>query len=171
MRFYLELQNDILEEAYDEIYAVLRNLADNGITEDQLEVWKNQIQQDYLMDYNNPHNFSFAVIRYLNSGFGVPLMQNELNQFKSLTVEDINRVAEKYFDPDDFKIALIGNLKYECTSISERFEGIEYVDKLGNKTDPDSYKKKKEKELSDWEKGFKEGAEAGTKANEGEPGF
>ena len=163
MTFSLELDNKILEEAYGEIYDVLRDLADNGITQDKFESWQHQIIQEYLMAYNNPENFSYGVTKYLNSGFDISLMQNELNQFNLMTLDDVNRVAKKYFDPDNFKIAIIGNLEHEVTSFSEQFENIEYVNVLGESINPNSVKTK-EQDKSILKKAFEEGAQSGYEA-------
>ena len=129
--FNIQIPNEGLNEIYDEINNILYALGDEGISQNDLALWKEHVVQEYMVVYNNPIAFSRVVLKYLNSGFNLTLMEDELENLNATTIDDYKRIAQKYFNPDNFKVIMIGNIDSEPVDFTQRFEGLEYVDVYG----------------------------------------
>lgn len=138
--FNLQVPNEGLDEIYDEINNILYTLGDEGLSQKELELWKEHVVQEYMVVYNNPIAFSRVVLKYLNSGFDPSLMEHELENLNATTVDDYKRIAKQYFNPDNFKVIMIGDMDAEPVDFTQRFETLEYVDVYGQSitksTDP-----------------------------------
>ena len=69
-----ETQED-LNAGYDRLHNMLIKLGEEGITKTELEYWKTQVNQEYLIVYNNPIIYSKLILKYLNSGLNMTLIR------------------------------------------------------------------------------------------------
>ena len=51
-----------------------------NISETELEIWKKEVNQAYLILYNNPIKYSKLILKYLNSGFDLNAIEGELEK-------------------------------------------------------------------------------------------
>ena len=75
-----EVKNTDLNQVYWDLYNTLLSLGEEGIFEPVLEYWKEHINQEYSIMYNNPVEYSQVVSRYLNSGFNLGKIFGELEK-------------------------------------------------------------------------------------------
>ncbi|UJP66614.1 insulinase family protein [Mongoliitalea daihaiensis] len=93
---------------YEMVYEI-RNLRDNGITEEELVAAKANLSGSFGRSLESPStiaNFAINTERYkLPKDF----YSTYLQQLNALTVADINAAAKKYLKPDNLYITVVGN--------------------------------------------------------------
>ena len=92
--------------------------------------------------YNNPIKYSKLILKYLNSGFDLNAIEGELEKLNTVTLDDYNRVANKYFNPDNFKVIITANK--EPREFTNQFNGMSYVDEFGTSIERDLIPEKKD---------------------------
>ena len=131
-----------LNTSYQKLYNTLQELSSGDISETELEIWKKEVNQAYLILYNNPIKYSKLILKYLNSGFDLDAIETELEKLNTVTLDDYNRVANKYFNPDNFKVIITANK--EPREFTNQFNGMSYVDEFGTSIERDSIPEKKD---------------------------
>lgn len=86
------------KEMEEVLFEEIKEMIDNGITDEELEKVKNQQEAQFVSDKKDVLGKAQSLADY-NAYFGDPNMINtELQKYLSVTKEDILRVARKYFD-------------------------------------------------------------------------
>lgn len=85
------------EEAEKEILAELERLKDGDVTQEELNKLKINAKADFIYSLESSSNVASLFGEYLSKGNIKPLLEYE-DKLDRLTVEEITRIAKKYFD-------------------------------------------------------------------------
>lgn len=137
------VRNAVTDSSVYEMLYEIRNLAENGITVEELEMAKANLSGRFGRSLENPNNIASFAINIARYGLSNDYYSNYLQRLDALTVEDINEVAKKYMMPENLYITVVGN-GAEIKEGLSRFGEVRLYDETGNEV--------QEIELSDADK-------------------
>ena len=105
---YVASANEKIAEAVDVIKSVWEEVAESGITEEELEQAKVYLTGAYPLRFDG--NLSIAGILAGMQADEMPAsyIKNRNAMVEALTLDDINRIARKLFKPDDLHFVVVG---------------------------------------------------------------
>lgn len=101
-------QNDRIAEAIEVTQNVWADVAENGVTADQLEAAKAYLTGEYPLRFDGNASIAgiLAGMQYIGLG---PEYVTERNGFiEAVTLEDVNRVAAEWLDPEGLRFVVVG---------------------------------------------------------------
>ena len=131
MFFALTVDTVNADSTFFAISKPVQDLIDRGMTDDELSIAKEIIYNETITAYYNPHSFSHHVLKRFSNDYNVKSMEDELDRFDSVRIDDINRVLKKYFNLNDFSIVVMGDTDQEFKFL-QNYTPIEYVDRYGS---------------------------------------
>jgi zinc protease len=87
---------DVEKTMYDEI----NKLITNGITDEEFQKVKNQVESDFVSDKKSVLSKCYALAKYYSYYRNPNLINTEIDKYNKVTKDDIIRVAKKYFSTD-----------------------------------------------------------------------
>jgi zinc protease len=125
------VRSEVTDSAVYEIIHEIRNIVDKGITQKELDAAKANLSGSFGRSLESPStiaNFAINTERYnLPKDFYATYLQ----RLNALTVEDINRAAQKYLKPENMYITVVGNGSVIRDGLSQ-FGEIKQFDNMGN---------------------------------------
>ncbi|SHN20943.1 Predicted Zn-dependent peptidase [Cyclobacterium lianum] len=103
------VRNAVTDSSIHEMIYEIRNMAESGITEDELEMAKANLSGRFGRSLENPNNIASFAINISRYGLPADFYSNYLQRLDALTVEDINEAARKYMMPENLYITVVGN--------------------------------------------------------------
>ncbi len=103
------VRNAVTDSSVHEILYEIQNIAENGITAEELETAKANLSGRFGRSLENPNTIATFAINTARYGLSDDYYSNYLKRLEALTVEDINAVAEKYMKPENLYITVVGN--------------------------------------------------------------
>lgn len=97
------------DSAIVEMVYEIRNLRDNGITEEELIAAKANLSGSFGRSLESPSTIANFAINTERYNLPKDFYSTYLQQLNALTVEDINAAAKKYLKPDNLYITVVGN--------------------------------------------------------------
>jgi zinc protease len=106
--FYIVTTPERTKEAIDALKAEIQGVIDEGITPEEFERAKNQTLGALAIDLqtNSSIAATMAYHEIMNLGWDFPFLQPE--KVRKVTIEDISRVAKKYWTLDRHILAVVG---------------------------------------------------------------
>jgi zinc protease len=125
------VRTEVTDSAVYEMLYEIRNIVDNGVTEEELEAAKANLSGSFGRSLESPStiaNFAINTERYnLPSDFYATYLQ----RLNDITVEDVNRAAKKYLNPDGLYITVVGNGSAIKDGLAQ-FGEVKLFDKMGD---------------------------------------
>jgi len=97
------------DSAIHEMIYEIRNLAENGVTEDELQAAKANLGGSFGRSLESPSTIASFAINTERYGLPDDFYATYLQQLNAVTVEDVNKAARKYLMPDNLYITAVGN--------------------------------------------------------------
>lgn len=100
------------EQCLDSVEAVREEVVriiDKGITEGELKEARESIINSFVFNFDTPAKIINRQMTYELFGYPTDFAERTLELIKKVTVEDVNRAAKKYIDPDKFVLLGVGN--------------------------------------------------------------
>ena len=94
----MQIKPEILE---GEIEVILQDIKDNGVLNSELEKAKNQTESDFVNGNATIARRAENLASYYTFYGNTALINTELQKYMNVTVQDIQRVAKKYFTKDN----------------------------------------------------------------------
>ncbi|MDN3689031.1 insulinase family protein [Cyclobacterium jeungdonense] len=126
------VRNAVTDSSVHEILYEIRNIAENGITKEELETAKANLSGRFGRSLENPNTIATFAINTARYGLSDDYYSNYLKRLEALTVEDINAAAEKYMKPENLYITVVGNGS-EIKDGLARFGEVELYSNEGDK--------------------------------------
>ncbi len=104
------------QEAFDAIMEVLKDVRDNGITEQELNSAKNYITGMYKVGMQDYSAQADSYLSYEMLGLGWKRVDSFVDDINSVTLDDVKRVAKKYFDLEGYTVVKLGPKKQKGKS-------------------------------------------------------
>jgi len=129
---YIQIRGNIqyeeLYRLYNELKSEFKMLSSNSITESELEYAKKAKINSYNNRLYNPRQLStFIQDNYNLNGYSLDEISNKWKYIQNVTRREVNDVAAKMFDPNNFMMVVVGN-KDSCSTFLEQFENVEYYE-------------------------------------------
>ena len=146
MRAFASVRNAVTDSAIVELVYEIDRLGKELVSEDELQLVKQKYAGSLIRSLENPENianFTYNVkTQNLPSNFYNDLLKN----IKKVTREDIQRVAVKYFSPQQLRIVVTGKgsdilNKLENIQLNGETVKVSYYDKFGNITERPTFSK------------------------------
>lgn len=114
-------------EAIDAIIKQVERLQDEAITEKELQDVKDQILNSSVFEYDSYEEVLSE--RMSNDYRGLPedAYEQYIEEVQATTIEDVQEVAQKYLDPDNLQILVVGN-KEEIGDQLEKYGDVNKID-------------------------------------------
>ncbi len=108
---YCQTKAESMSAAIDMMLEIMRNVKENGITAEEMETAHESIINGYVFNYDTPAKYVKQKAFLELMDFPADQMQIDLDAFQKVTLEDCNRVAAKYIEPDKLAFVITGNKK------------------------------------------------------------
>ena len=103
----------VLAEATDSaIYEIIQEIEgyrEKGITDDELQFMKNSIGQREVLDYETPRQKSSFLRRIIHYDLDNSFIDDQSKLIARITKEELNALAKKYLDLNQFYIVIVGD--------------------------------------------------------------
>lgn len=124
-----KIQYKNFNSLYTEIHNEFINLASNSITQEELDRLKKIEINSYNKNLFKPESFnSFIQTHYNFNGYSLQKISDKWDKIENATLKDVNFVASKIFDPNNYIMVIFGD-KDSCTTILNNFENVEYYER------------------------------------------
>ncbi|MFC4870649.1 M16 family metallopeptidase [Negadavirga shengliensis] len=103
------VRTEVTDSAVYEMIYEIRNLAENGITEQELKTAKANLSGRFGRSLENPSTIASFAINIARYGLPEDFYSSYLQRLDALTEEEINHAAKKYLKPENLHITVVGN--------------------------------------------------------------
>lgn len=103
-----EVANEFTDNAIEEIYNELKILATVPVPVDELQLVKNYSMGRMLKALDGPFRLADSLDAMLMHGLDYNFYQRFINETREITQDDIIRLTNKYFKPEDLTIVVAG---------------------------------------------------------------
>ncbi len=104
-----EVNNDVVNDALKEIYAEIKRLRTELMTEKELEMVRNYLLGDLLRSLDGPFAMASSLRTLLDYNLGYDYYDNIVKEVNNITVDDVRNCTEKYLHEDSMIEVLAGN--------------------------------------------------------------
>lgn len=123
-------RNDQLENTHELIRSVLKKLADEGITSEELSRAKAYKTGAIPLNMESPAMIAKKIIEAIVKGYTVEDLPKEIDYYNRVTIEDVNHVIREYLHPEKMNVVIVGDVR----SIKRQLEKIGYYQKVHYKS-------------------------------------
>jgi len=125
------VRSEVTDSAVYEIIYEIRNIVENGVTQKELDAAKANLSGSFGRSLESPSTIANFAINTERYDLAKDFYATYLQRLNALTVEDINRAAEKYLKPENMYITVVGNGAVIKDGLSQ-FGEIKQFDNMGN---------------------------------------
>jgi len=108
LEVYLETDNAKKDIAVDALKKVLRNLYENGISEEELNSTKNFSQASFLRNNERKENRSHSLISFEALGLGFNYLNRLFLEIDAVSLEEMNDYIKEVLNPEKGVQIIIG---------------------------------------------------------------
>ncbi len=101
-------QNTRVAESLDVIKAELARLAQDGITDEELQDAKTYLTGSYPLRFDTNEKIAGQLVAIQDAELGIDYIVKRNSLIEAVTVEDIRRVAARLLRPDDLIVTIVG---------------------------------------------------------------
>ncbi len=114
-------------EATDAVAKQIERLQNEPITEKELQDTKDQILNSAVFEYDSYEEVLSQQMSYDYRGLPSDAFEQYIDGVRETTIEDVQRVAQEYLDPDNLQILVVGN-KEEIGNQLEKYGEVNEID-------------------------------------------
>ena len=140
------VRNAVTDSAVVETLKEIRFIRDNKVTAQQLANAKAKYVGDFVLSLERPSTIADLALEVYTQNLPKDFYSGYLKKINAVTAEDVQRVAKKYYKPDNLRIVVVGKGS-EVLEGLKNLKGptgkeipISYFDKDGNPTTEPNYK-------------------------------
>lgn len=100
--------NDRVAEAIDVIRAIWQDISDGGLTQEQLDDAKTYLTGAYPLRFDSNRRIANITAAMQLSNIPIDYIATRNDRVNAVTLEDLNRVAKEYMDPDKLTFVVVG---------------------------------------------------------------
>lgn len=102
------VRNAVTDSAVVETLKEIRFIRDNKVTTQQLANAKAKFTGDFVLALERPATIARYALMVKTQNLPNDFYVDYLKKINAVTVEDVNRVAKKYYKPDNLRIVIVG---------------------------------------------------------------
>lgn len=106
----LQTKNSSANQAIDEALKEIRKIQADPVTPDELQEAKDYLVGSFPLKMDTNSKLAGMLIYQEFYGLGLDYYETYSRQIKSVSVQDVQRVARQYLDPDHFLLVAVGKL-------------------------------------------------------------
>ncbi len=135
---YANVRNAVTDSATVQFLAELNKIRNEKVTDAELNNAKAYMTGNFARGLENPATVAYYAINTARYGLPKDYYENYLKKVEAVKAEDVQRVAQKYVNPDKMYIVAVGNAG-EVADKLQRFDqddkAIAYYTPTGEKTE------------------------------------
>ncbi len=105
---YIGTSPENVERAIEGFLREMRRIRDETVTTEELDLVKNYISGSYVFNFETSSQLARYLVNIERYQLGDDFIWNFPSIIQEITIEDIQQVARKYLDPDNYYIAGVG---------------------------------------------------------------
>lgn len=139
------VRNAVTDSAVVETLKEIRFIRDNKVTAQQLANAKSKYVGDFVLALERPSTIADLALEVYTQNLSKDFYSGYLKKINAVTAADVQRVAKKYYKPDNLRIVVVG----KGSEVLEGLKGLKgpkgkeipvsYFDKNGNPTTEPNY--------------------------------
>lgn len=139
------VRNAVTDSAVVEIMKEIKNIRTETVSNERLEQSKASYTGDFVRALESPSTMARYALNVETQNLDADFYSNYLKKLNAVTVEDIKRVANKYFKADNLRIVVTGKGSEVLEGLKnlKNLEGkplpIKYFDKYANEVEEPTY--------------------------------
>lgn len=114
------VRNAVTDSAIVETLKEIRFMRDNKVTTQQLANAKAKFTGDFVLALERPATIANYALKIKTQNLGDDFYLNYLKKINAVTVDDVQRVAKKYYKPDNLRIVVVG----KGSEVKEGLKGL-----------------------------------------------
>lgn len=126
------VRNEVTDSAVVEFIKELETIRKEPVSEEELSSARNYLSGSFARSLESPQTIASFALNIERYGLDKDYYKNYLKNVAAVTAEDIQEVAQKYIQPDQSYIMVVGNADEVKEGLS-RFGEVEMYDIYGNK--------------------------------------
>jgi zinc protease len=130
---FSSVRGSATDSAVNEIIYEIRNLRENGVTEEELESAKANLSGSFARSLESPTTIAQFAINMERYNLPSDYYASYLKRLNALTVEEVNAAAKRLLKPDNMYITIVGN----GSEIQEGLMAFGEVKRYTNTGDPE----------------------------------
>ncbi len=133
------VRNEVTDSAVAEILVEMNRICSEKVSPEELELAKNARAGAVIRSLENPQTVASYAINTAMYDLPEDFYSTYLQKIESVTTDDVLRVADKYIQPDQAHITVVGKAD-DVVEALKRFGPVNYYDVQGNPVDPSALK-------------------------------
>lgn len=105
----VNVRNEVTGQAINEIIGEIRKLREEKLSEEELQQVKNVISGNFSRSVEDPRTIAKFALAIKKFNLPKDYFTTHLQKIAAVTVDDIYEMAQKYLQPDNLHIIVIGN--------------------------------------------------------------
>ena len=126
------VRNEVTDSAITEIIKEINLISKEGITEDELDAAKEKYVGSFIMSTEQPSTIANFATNIAKFNLPENFYEKYLENFQSVSTEDVKRVINKYLLKDNLRVLVVGKGQDVLSSLEKMPYDINYFDKEGN---------------------------------------
>ena len=135
IKSFATVRNTVTDSAIVEFVNELKNFRNTKVTEDELALAKAAYVGSFVMAIENPSTVANYALNIVTKNLSDDFYKTYLERINAVTVDDIQRVAKKYFSADNARIVVVGKAVDVLPNLVKLPYPIKYYDKEANPTE------------------------------------
>ncbi len=129
------VRNTVTDSAVVEFMKEIKKFRDTKVTDEELKNAKAAYVGNFVMALEKPSTVARYALNIATKNLPGDFYQNYLEKINAVTVDDIQRVAKKYFSHENARIVIVGKAIDVIPNLEKSDYSINYFDKEANKTE------------------------------------
>lgn len=130
-----QVRNAVTDSTVVEIMKELNSIRDKKVTEEELKIVKATYVGSFVRNVEKPQTVASYALRIKTNNLPADFYETYLDKINAVTIDDIQRVARKYFRASNARIIVTGKALDVIPNLEKLPYKINYFDKEGNKTE------------------------------------
>jgi hypothetical protein len=127
-----QVRSEKADSAIAELIAEIGNMRDGKISEEELKNAKAKYNGSFALGMEDPERTASYASNILINGLQKDYYRTFLQKINAVTIADVQRVAQKYFDKNHTRIVIVGNASKIIPNLSRLGYPIKMFDKYAN---------------------------------------
>ncbi len=126
------VRNEVTDSAITEIINEINLISSEGVTDEELDAAKEKYVGSFIMSTEQPSTIANFATNIAKFNLPEDFYEKYLENFQSVTTEDVKRVINKYLLKDKLRVLVVGKGQDVLSSLESMSYNINYFDKEGN---------------------------------------
>ncbi len=138
---YSQVRNTVTDSAVVQILNEIKKIRTQKVTDTELQNAKASYVGQFVMQIEKPQTIAGYALKIKTQGLPEDFYENYIKNINAVSVDDVQRVANTYFRPDQARIVVVGKGEEVLPGLEKLKIPIFYFDKFGAATAKPEYKR------------------------------